>query len=86
MPDEPTYVDLELLDVLHTFPKCHRVMVQIQSTWFPLMDRNPQTYVPNTSYAKESDFVPATHRVHRSPEHATRLRVGVLQAAGKSKQ
>ncbi len=53
-------------------------MVQIQSTWFPLMDRNPQEYMPNPSYADEKNFVRATHRVHRSKEHATRLRVGVL--------
>ncbi len=76
--NQETYVDLELLDVLHTFQKGHRIMVQIQSTWFPLMDRNPQTYVDNLSYAKESDFTPQTHRVIRSKEHATRLRVGVL--------
>ncbi len=78
VPDQVTYVDLELLDVLHTFQKGHRIMVQIQSTWFPLMDRNPQEYMPNPSYADEKNFVRATHRVHRSKEHATRLRVGVL--------
>src|SRR6185436_10549549 len=44
VPGEPALVDVELLDVLHDFGKGHRLQVQIQSTWFPLMDRNPQTY------------------------------------------
>ena len=76
--NEPTHVKLELLDVLHTFQKGHRIMVQIQSTWFPLVDRNPQTFVDNIFLAKEEDFVKATQRVYSSPEHPTRLRVGVL--------
>jgi predicted acyl esterase len=53
-------------------------MVQIQSTWFPLIDRNPQKYVDNVFEAKETDFVPATQRVFRSGSHATRLEFGVL--------
>jgi putative CocE/NonD family hydrolase len=79
-PNKDTPVDLELLDVLHTFLPGHRIQVQIQSTWFPLMDRNPQTWVENVSYAKPADFAAQTHRVIRSKEHATRLRVGVLPA------
>ncbi len=75
-PEQPTLVDLELLDVLHTFQPGHRIVVQIQSTWFPLMDRNPQTYVPNIRDARPEDFVSATHCVHRSSAHATRLIVG----------
>ena len=55
-------------------------MVQIQSTWFPLVDRNPQKYVPNIFKATEDDFIKATQRVYRSADHATRLRVGVLDA------
>jgi hypothetical protein len=53
-------------------------MVQIQSTWFPLVDRNPQKYVDNIFLADESDFTKATQRVYRSGAHATRLRVGIL--------
>jgi putative CocE/NonD family hydrolase len=78
-PNQVTLVDLELQDVLHTFKRGHRIMVQIQSTWFPLVDRNPQKYVPNIYGAAEGDFVEATQRVYRSTEHATHLEVGVLK-------
>ncbi|RJP37060.1 MAG: CocE/NonD family hydrolase [Phycisphaerales bacterium] len=82
MPDQPTLVPLELLDVLHTFQKGHRVMVQIQCTWFPLVDRNPHRYVDNVFLADESDFIPAVQRVYHSPEHPTHLVVGVLPESG----
>lgn len=77
-PGQPTQVRLELLDVLHRFQKGHRLMVQIQSTWFPLVDRNPQTFVPNIYFAKPEDFQKATHRVFRSAEHSTSLTFGVV--------
>jgi len=55
---------------LHTqnynFRKGHRIMVQVQSTWFPIIDRNPQTFVPNIFEAKDTDFKPQTHRIYRS--------------------
>jgi predicted acyl esterase len=51
-------------DVNHVFRRGHRVMVQVQSTWFPLVDRNPQTYV-DINTARDTDFQKATHRVHR---------------------
>ena len=72
-PGEPAYIQLELLDVLHRFQKGHRLMVQIQSTWFPLVDRNPQTFVPNIFFAKPEDFQKATHRVLRSHIHPSFL-------------
>jgi hypothetical protein len=78
VPDQPTSVKLELLDVLHTFKPGHRIMVQIQSTWFPLVDRNPQKYVPNIFYAQEIDFQKATQRVYRSAQYPSQLRIGVL--------
>jgi putative CocE/NonD family hydrolase len=74
-PDVPTRVRLPLQDVLHTFRAGHRIMVQIQSTWFPLVDRNPQTFVPNIFLAEESDFVKATQRVYCSPQHPSKLEV-----------
>lgn len=77
-PGEPTRVRLELQDVLHTFKAGHRIMVQIQSSWFPLVDRNPQKYVDNIFEAVESDFQKATQRVYRSGEYPTRIVVGVL--------
>jgi uncharacterized protein len=81
VPGQPSRLRFELLDMLHRFQKGHRLMVQIQSTWFPLVDRNPQKYVPNIYFAAPEDFQKATHRVYRSPEHATSLRLGVLPAA-----
>jgi len=50
----------------------------IQSTWFPLFDRNPQTYVDNIFKASEEDFVKATHRVYHSPEHASYVEVKAI--------
>lgn len=79
-PGEITRVKFELLDVLHRFQKGHRLMVQIQSTWFPLVDRNPQTFIPNIYFARPDDFQKATHRVYRSTDHATSLKIGVLPA------
>jgi putative CocE/NonD family hydrolase len=78
--NEPTKVSFELQDVLHTFKKGHRIMIQIQSTWFPLVDRNPQKYVPNIFEAREEDFIKATQRVYRSKSRASRVRIGILRA------
>ncbi len=55
----------------HTFKAGHRIMVQVQSTWFPLIDRNPQTYVPNIYEAAQSDFRAATQSVYRSRDDAS---------------
>jgi len=64
----------------YTFKKGHRIMVQVQSTWFPIIDRNPQTFVPNIFQAKESDFKAATHRVYRTPQYPSRVDVPVVRA------
>jgi putative CocE/NonD family hydrolase len=77
-PGEVTKIKLTLQDVLHTFKKGHRVMVQVHSSWFPLADRNPQKYVPNIFFANEDDFITATHRVYRSPDYRSQIRVGVM--------
>lgn len=77
-PGVPTRVRIELLDVLHRFKKDHRLMVHVQSTWFPLVDRNPQTWVPNIHFAKPEDFQRATHRLYRDANHPTSLTVGIL--------
>jgi putative CocE/NonD family hydrolase len=66
-PGKPARVKFALPDVYHTFRRGHRVMVQVQSSWFPLVDRNPQAFVDIYS-AKESDFRKATHRVYRTRE------------------
>jgi hypothetical protein len=65
----------------HVFLKGHRIMVQVQSTWFPVIDRNPQRYVPNIFKAKESDFQPATQRVYRSAQHPSFISVPVITPA-----
>jgi len=63
MPSEVTRVKFTLPDVYHTFKKGHKLQVQVQSTWFPLIDLNPQTYVPNIYKADESDFKSQMHTV-----------------------
>ncbi|MBB4634396.1 CocE/NonD family hydrolase [Longimicrobium terrae] len=77
-PNRTTEVAVPLPDVFHTFRKGHRVMVQVQSSWFPLFDRNPQRYVPSIYQARESDFIRATHRVWMSPGAASRLEARVI--------
>lgn len=78
VPGEPTQIKIELLDVLHRFQKGHRLMVQIQSTWFPLVDRNPQKFVPNIHFAKAEDYQKATQRIFRSADHPTSIRFGAV--------
>jgi putative CocE/NonD family hydrolase len=76
-PNEPTALDFELPSVNHTFRRGHRIMVQIQSTWFPLVDRNPQKFL-SIPDAKPEDFQKATQRVYRGAEHASTLTLPVL--------
>ena len=77
VPNQVTRIPFYLPDINHTFQKGHRIMIQVQSTWFPLMDRNPQRFV-DIYKASEHDFQKATERVYRSPKQATRLKVTVL--------
>jgi putative CocE/NonD family hydrolase len=67
----------------HRFRKGHRVMVQVSSTWFPLIDRNPQAYVPNIFEATDADFRKATQRVFRTPKFASHVALDALPAAAK---
>jgi predicted acyl esterase len=67
----------------HCFRKGHRIMVQVSSTWFPLIDRNPQKYVPNIFEAKDEDFQTARQQVHRSKNHASHLILETLPARKK---
>ena len=64
----------------YTFRKGHRIMVQVQSTWFPLIDRNPQTFAKNIFEARDQDFTKATHRVYRSPRYPSRVDVPVVRS------
>jgi len=76
-PDEPTAVRFVLPDINHSFRTGHRIMVQVQSSWFPLIDRNPQTFVDIAS-AGDSDFRKATQRLYRGGDRLSRLSVLVL--------
>lgn len=78
-PNKVTYVDLPLQDVYHTFKKGHKIQVQIQSSWFPLFDLNPQKYVPNIFEASEEDFIKATQRIYHSEEYPSSLEVKILK-------
>jgi putative CocE/NonD family hydrolase len=78
VPHQPTKIEFDLRDRYHRFLKGHRIMVQIQSTWFPVIDRNPQTFV-NIYTAKPSDFRTATHRVFRSAQQPSGVKVNVLR-------
>ena len=77
-PNVPTPVDYQLNDIFHTFQKGHRLMVQVHSTWFPLMDRNPQVFM-DINKAKDSDFKKATIRLYHSPAQASHLVLPVLE-------
>ena len=70
-PNQPLDYKFALPTANHLFLPGHRIMVQVQSSWFPLYDRNPQTFVPSIFFAKPSDFKSATQRVWHSPGHAT---------------
>jgi putative CocE/NonD family hydrolase len=80
VPNQVTKLEFSLGDKYHTFKKGHRVMVQIQSSWFPMFDRNPQTFV-DIYHAQRSDYRRATHKLFRSAEYASHLAVPVLADA-----
>jgi putative CocE/NonD family hydrolase len=73
VPGQAAEFVIDLHGVDHRFLKGHKIMVQVQSTWFPLIDRNPQSYVENIFLAKASDYRPATQRVYRSKAHPSRI-------------
>lgn len=79
-PNQPTKVKFAINDVMHTFQRGHRIMIQIQSSWFPFIDRNPQKFVDNIFEAKESDFIKANHRLYRAGNDLSSIRVQVLPA------
>ena len=76
-PGEPTRVRFTMPDVYHCFRSGHRIMVQVQSSWFPLVDRNPQKFC-DIFQATEADYQIATQRVFHSPKLASRLNVRTL--------
>jgi putative CocE/NonD family hydrolase len=78
-PNTPLGFTVDLHQQAYTFKRGHRIMVQIQSTWFPLYDRNPQTWVPNIFKAKASDFRAQTHRIWHTRRHPSRIEVTVMR-------
>jgi hypothetical protein len=81
VPDSVVHYEIGFPANDHIFLKGHRIMVQVQSTWFPVIDRNPQRFVPNIFLAKESDFQRATQRVFRSGQQASYIAVPVVESA-----
>ncbi|MDA8685718.1 CocE/NonD family hydrolase [Robiginitalea sp.] len=78
-PEAISDVNFRLQDVLHTFKPGHRIMIQIHSTWFPYIDRNPQKYVDNIYEANEEDFIISTIRVHGGSSVEAGGKVGIPQ-------
>jgi uncharacterized protein len=78
VPDQVTPFTIGLHTNSHAFLKGHRIMVQVQSTWFPLIDRNPQKYVPNIFEAEAFDYVKATQRIYRSKQHPSNVEIPVV--------
>lgn len=78
VPGKTETVKFELPDVAHTFKKGHRIMVQIQSTWFPLVDRNPQQFV-DIYHCEDKDFIPAEIKIFHDAQNASRLILPVLK-------
>ena len=76
-PDKPLLYRWTLPTANHVFLPGHRIMVQVQSTWFPLYDRNPQTFVPNIFWAKPADYKKAVQRVFHSPEQTSFIELPV---------
>jgi putative CocE/NonD family hydrolase len=83
-PNEVTPYRVDLHTANHVFQKGHRIMAQVQSTWFPLYDRNPQKFVANIFAAKESDFQKATQRIYRSKSFASSVEIAVLPNAART--
>jgi putative CocE/NonD family hydrolase len=77
-PNTPLSYKFALPAANHVFLPGHRIMIQIQSSWFPLYDRNPQTFVPNIFWAKPSDYQKAEHRVYRDAAHASFVELPVV--------
>ena len=77
-PDSVTPFIVDLHTANHVFKKGHRIMVQVQSTWFPIIDRNPQKFVPNIFEAKESDYQAATQRIYRSKASPSGVVISVV--------
>jgi putative CocE/NonD family hydrolase len=77
-PGKPLLYKFALPTANHVFLPGHRMMVQVQSSWFPLYDRNPQTFVPSIIWAKPADYQKATQRIYHAPDHASFIELPVV--------
>ena len=78
VPNKPEEIVIDLHQINHTFLKGHQLMIQIQSTWFPVIDRNPQKFIPNIFEAKESDFIKATHTIYFNILYPTHIELPIM--------
>ncbi len=78
VPNKVERIGWQLQDAHHTFQKGHKIMVQVHSSWFPYIDSNPQTYVPNIFEAKESDFKTHSHRVYHSKQYPSKITLNIV--------
>ncbi len=85
VPNKPTRVAFEISDTFHTFKRGHRMMVQVKSSWFPVIDINPQKIL-NINLATEADFQRATHKIYRSKSLPSSLRIGVLPRSSERRE
>ncbi|HSZ32602.1 MAG TPA: CocE/NonD family hydrolase, partial [Puia sp.] len=79
IPGKPEEYIIGLHQVNHMFRKGHKIMIQVQSSWFPMIDRNPQKFIPNIFEAKDTDFIKATQTIYFSPQYPTRIDLPVMQ-------
>lgn len=79
VPDKPEEFTIDLHGINHVFKKGHKLMIQIQSTWFPVIDRNPQRYVPNIFEAAGTDFIKAEHKIYYGPRYPTHIELPVMK-------
>jgi len=70
---------IDLHNINHTFLKGHHLMLQVQSTWFPIIDRNPQRFVPNIFEAKESDFIKATETIYCNQQYSSYIELPIMK-------
>jgi putative CocE/NonD family hydrolase len=78
VPRKPEEFVIDLHEINHVFKKGHRLMIQVQSSWFPVIDRNPQKFVPNIFEAKNSDFIKATQTIYFSEKYPTHIDIPVM--------
>jgi putative CocE/NonD family hydrolase len=79
VPGKVEAYNIDLHSLNHVFKKGHKIMVQVQSTWFPIIDRNPQKFVPNIFNAKEEDFIPATQKIYRSTRFPSNIELSLMK-------